>query len=34
MKTSPTIGAYLIQRLHAQGVRPVFGIPGDYVLEI
>jgi len=32
MKTSPSIGEYLIQRLHANGVRHVFGIPGDYVL--
>src|SRR5271165_5292905 len=32
MKISPTIGEYLIQRLHAHGVRHVFGIPGDYVL--
>src|SRR6187551_2826946 len=32
MKTSLTIGEYLIQRLYAQGVRHVFGIPGDYVL--
>lgn len=28
-----TIGAYLIQRLQAYGVRHVFGIPGDYVLR-
>ena len=27
-----TIGDYLIQRLHANGVGHVFGIPGDYVL--
>ncbi len=27
-----TIGEYLIQRLYANGVRHVFGIPGDYVL--
>jgi len=27
-----SIGEYLIQRLHAHGVRHVFGIPGDYVL--
>jgi indolepyruvate decarboxylase len=26
------IGQYLIERLHAYGVRHVFGIPGDYVL--
>src|SRR5512144_2255679 len=32
MKPTATIGQYLIDRLHAQGVRHVFGIPGDYVL--
>src|SRR3954465_15163189 len=32
MKTSPSIGEYLIQRLYHYGVRHVFGIPGDYVL--
>lgn len=32
MRTSPSIGEYLIQRLYAHGVRHVFGIPGDYVL--
>jgi len=34
MRAKPTsaIGEYLIQRLHAHGVRHVFGIPGDYVL--
>src|SRR5260370_32019856 len=32
MKTSLSIGEYLIQRLYAKGVRHVFGIPGDYVL--
>ncbi len=32
MKTSLSIGDYLIQQLHAYGVRHVFGIPGDYVL--
>jgi indolepyruvate decarboxylase len=32
MKTPPSIGEYLIQRLYAHGVRHVFGIPGDYVL--
>ena len=30
--SSPSIGEYLIERLHALGVRHVFGIPGDYVL--
>lgn len=32
MKTSLTIGQYLIRQLYAHGVRHVFGIPGDYVL--
>jgi indolepyruvate decarboxylase len=32
MKTPPSIGEYLIQRLYAHGVRHVFGVPGDYVL--
>jgi indolepyruvate decarboxylase len=32
MKTAPSIGEYLIQRLYAYGVRHVFGLPGDYVL--
>src|SRR5438046_8508423 len=32
MKSSVRIGDYLIQQLHAHGVRHVFGIPGDYVL--
>jgi len=32
MKTSPSIGEYLIQRIYAHGVRHVFGLPGDYVL--
>jgi TPP-dependent 2-oxoacid decarboxylase len=32
VKTVPSIGEYLIQRLYAHGVRHVFGIPGDYVL--
>jgi TPP-dependent 2-oxoacid decarboxylase len=32
VKSSPSIGEYLIQRLYAHGVRHVFGIPGDYVL--
>src|SRR5262245_42138856 len=31
-KSTAIIGDYLIQRLHAHGVRHVFGIPGDYVL--
>jgi indolepyruvate decarboxylase len=28
-----TIGSYLIQRLYDYGVRDVFGIPGDFVLQ-
>src|SRR6476659_7032372 len=32
MATPLSIGNYLIQRLYANGVRHVFGIPGDYVL--
>jgi len=32
MKSSLTIGQYLINQLYAHGVRHVFGIPGDYVL--
>jgi TPP-dependent 2-oxoacid decarboxylase len=32
MKNGLSIGEYLIQRLHDNGVRHVFGIPGDYVL--
>lgn len=30
---SPTIGSYLIQRLQDYGVKDVFGIPGDFVLQ-
>jgi indolepyruvate decarboxylase len=32
MNRSPSIGQYLIDRLYANGVRHIFGIPGDYVL--
>jgi TPP-dependent 2-oxoacid decarboxylase len=32
MKKIASIGEYLIEQLHAHGVRHVFGIPGDYVL--
>lgn len=32
MKEALTIGQYLIDRLEANGVQHVFGIPGDYVL--
>ena len=29
-----TIGGYLLDRLHALGLRHIFGIPGDYVLSL
>jgi indolepyruvate decarboxylase len=32
MKSSLSVGGYLIDQLYSQGVRHVFGIPGDYVL--
>jgi indolepyruvate decarboxylase len=32
--SATTIGAYLIDRLHALGVEHVFGIPGDYILGL
>src|SRR3954469_21601727 len=31
---APTVGQYLIDRLHALGVGHIFGIPGDYVLSL
>jgi indolepyruvate decarboxylase len=31
---TPTVGRYLIDRLHDLGVEHVFGIPGDYVLTL
>jgi indolepyruvate decarboxylase len=30
----PTVGRYLIDRLHSLGVEHIFGIPGDYVLTL
>jgi indolepyruvate decarboxylase len=30
----PTVGQYLVDRLHDLGVEHVFGIPGDYVLSL
>ena len=30
----PTVGRYLIHRLHGLGVEHIFGIPGDYVLTL
>lgn len=30
----PTVGQYLIDRLHALGLKHIFGIPGDYVLTL
>jgi indolepyruvate decarboxylase len=32
MSSGKTIGAYLIERLQAHGLRDIFGIPGDFVL--
>ncbi|MFN9674302.1 MAG: thiamine pyrophosphate-binding protein, partial [Microcystis sp.] len=29
-----TIGEYLCQRLHNLGVNHIFGVPGDYVLDL
>lgn len=34
MSAQETIGTYLINRLHALGLRHMFGIPGDYVLGL
>ncbi|HZA07403.1 MAG TPA: thiamine pyrophosphate-binding protein, partial [Nitrososphaeraceae archaeon] len=31
-KTNQSIGSYLIQRLYDNGVRHIFGVPGDFVL--
>jgi indolepyruvate decarboxylase len=32
--STPTVGRYLIDRLHDLGVAHIFGIPGDYVLTL
>ena len=32
-RLQPTIAQYLIQRLQDYGVRDVFGVPGDFVLQ-
>ncbi len=32
MKSTCVVGDYLIESIYAQGVRHVFGVPGDYVL--
>jgi len=32
LAAEPTVGRYLIERLHALGAEHVFGVPGDYVL--
>src|SRR4051794_9130265 len=32
--SAPTVGRYLIDRLHGLGVEHIFGIPGDYVLTL
>ena len=34
MNQEPTIGQYLLQRLSEEGVRHIFGVPGDYVLGL
>lgn len=34
MNDVPTIGAYLLDRLHRAGVEHIFGVPGDYVLRL
>ena len=33
MSLNPTIGQYLLTRLHQLGVRHIFGVPGDYILR-
>ncbi len=33
-KEHPSIGLYLLDRLHALGVHHIFGVPGDYVLRL
>jgi indolepyruvate decarboxylase len=33
VSTSPSIGNYLLERLHAAGVAHLFGVPGDYILK-
>lgn len=33
MANTVTIGQYLIERLHAQGVGHMFGVPGDFILK-
>ena len=32
--SNATIGTYLLERLHGLGLRHLFGIPGDYVLDL
>ncbi|WP_339912150.1 thiamine pyrophosphate-binding protein, partial [Symmachiella dynata] len=32
-ETLPTIGGYLIRRLQDYGLKHIFGIPGDFVLQ-
>src|SRR5262245_17983302 len=34
LKSQPTIGDYLIQRLQDYGLTDMFGIPGDFVLQL
>ena len=32
-KNTSTVGTYLAARLYEVGVKHIFGVPGDYVLE-
>src|SRR5258708_38553161 len=34
MAVKKTIGSTLLERLHALGLRHIFGIPGDYILSL
>src|SRR2546428_12297660 len=34
MAAKKTIGSTLLERLHALGLRHIFGIPGDYILSL
>jgi TPP-dependent 2-oxoacid decarboxylase len=32
MENTHTVSSYLIQKLHAYGIKHIFGVPGDYIL--
>jgi indolepyruvate decarboxylase len=34
MSQTPSIGQYLLNRLHELGIEHIFGVPGDYVLRL